>query len=251
MILEFFDNLQDNAFELFQDWRIENPNGFFITPKKKDSYVLHHVGCHHIGSPLWDGSVDDSRGTQHSTTSSKKTCSTDPNELLNWLADRNLSYSACNHCVDVSNPNNIEPSSSAIKRMDGWIATLNEWMEVQLDEEEIPEDENENFYNEVSQSLQDDKTARQSRLAVAPKIPERISSKTTSFRRNPDVVAEVLLRAEGKCESCLQPAPFARASDGTPYLEVHHRIMLSVGGEDTVANAIALCPNCHRAAHYA
>ncbi len=251
MIVEFSDALQENAFELFQDWRIENPNGFFITPKKKDSYLLHHVGCHHIGSPLWDGTVNDSRGTKHSTTSSKKTCSTDPNELLDWLADRALSYSTCNHCVDASNPSNIAPSSSAIKRMDGWIATLNEWMEAQSDEEEIPEDETKNFYNEVSQSLQDDKTARQSRLAIAPKIPERISTTTTSFRRNPDVVAEVLLRAEGKCESCLQPAPFARASDGTPYLEVHHRVMLSAGGEDTVANAIALCPNCHRAAHYA
>ena len=68
--------------------------------------------------------------------------------------------------------------------------------------------------------------------------------------RNPDVVVEALLRANGVCERCKKPAPFARRSDGTPYLEVHHRIPLAVGGEDTVENAIALCPNCHRAAHY-
>jgi predicted HNH restriction endonuclease len=251
MIAEFSDALQENAFELFQDWRLENPDGFFITPKKKDNFLLHHVGCHHIGSPLWDGTVPESRGAQHSTTSSKKTCSTDPNELLKWLADRALTYSICNHCIDTRNEGQLAPSSSAIKRMDGWIADLNEWLETHQDEEETVDDETENFYNEVSQSLQDDKTARQSRLATAPKIPERISTTTTSFRRNPDVVAEVLLRSEGKCESCLHPAPFARASDGTPYLEVHHRIMLSAGGEDTVENAIALCPNCHRAAHYA
>ncbi len=107
------------------------------------------------------------------------------------------------------------------------------------------------FYIEVSQSLRDSHSSRQARLVTAPKLPERISITSTSFRRNPDVVAEVLLRAEGKCENCLKPAPFARASDGTPYLEVHHRVMLAAGGEDTTVNAIALCPNCHRAAHYA
>jgi 5-methylcytosine-specific restriction protein A len=107
------------------------------------------------------------------------------------------------------------------------------------------------FYNDVSQSLQDSRSSRQARLASAPKIPVRILTTSTSFRRNPDVVAEVLLRAEGKCEGCFQPAPFVRASDGTPYLEVHHRVMLAADGEDTVVNAIALCPNCHRAAHYA
>ena len=118
-------------------------------------------------------------------------------------------------------------------------------------DEERQEDDTQHFYNDVSQSLHDSHSSRQARLATAPKIPDRILTTSTSFRRNPDVVAEVLLRAEGKCEGCLQPAPFVRASDGTPYLEVHHRVMLAAGGEDTVVNAIALCPNCHRAAHYA
>lgn len=114
-----------------------------------------------------------------------------------------------------------------------------------------PKDDARHFYNDVSRSLKESRSSRQARLATAPKIPDRISTTSISFRRNPDVVAEVLLRAEGKCESCLQPAPFVRASDETPYLEVHHHVMLSAGGEDTVVNAIALCPNCHRAAHYA
>jgi 5-methylcytosine-specific restriction protein A len=41
-----------------------------------------------------------------------------------------------------------------------------------------------------------------------------------------------------------------RASDGNPYLEVHHWIRLADGGEDTVNNAIAACPNCHRQQHF-
>ena len=42
--------------------------------------------------------------------------------------------------------------------------------------------------------------------------------------------------------------PIAQAG-GTPYLEVHHRVPLAENGEDTVKNAVAICPNCHRKAH--
>lgn len=72
----------------------------------------------------------------------------------------------------------------------------------------------------------------------------------TVYDRNPDVVAEVLSRAKGYCEKCLKPAPFQRAKNGTPYLEVHHVRPLAKGGCDTINNAIALCPNCHRQQHY-
>jgi 5-methylcytosine-specific restriction protein A len=33
-------------------------------------------------------------------------------------------------------------------------------------------------------------------------------------------------------------------------LEVHHKIRLADGGFDTVENAIAVCPNCHRQCHH-
>jgi 5-methylcytosine-specific restriction endonuclease McrA len=38
--------------------------------------------------------------------------------------------------------------------------------------------------------------------------------------------------------------------DGRPYLEVHHVVPLSEGGDDTLENAAALCPSCHRELHY-
>ena len=88
------------------------------------------------------------------------------------------------------------------------------------------------------------------RLATAPKIPQRVEVMTYAFVRNADVVATVLRRASGHCEECSAVAPFLRRKDGTPYLEVHHRKPLADGGEDTVANAIAVCPNCHRQKHY-
>lgn len=91
---------------------------------------------------------------------------------------------------------------------------------------------------------------RKARLESANPNPRLTYTINGSFQRNPDVVAEVLDRANGKCECCNSPAPFVRAADGTPYLEVHHIDFLADGGEDTVANAEALCPNCHRQKHY-
>ena len=88
------------------------------------------------------------------------------------------------------------------------------------------------------------------RLASAPKVPERIQIASTGFRRNPGVVIAVLRRAKGACERCGSPAPFLRQSDGSPYLEIHHWLPLADGGEDSVENAAALCPNCHREEHF-
>ncbi len=90
---------------------------------------------------------------------------------------------------------------------------------------------------------------RAERLARAARMPEKALVTSTVYRRNPDVVATVLIRAAGVCEECKLPAPFLRR-DGEPYLEVHHVIQLALGGEDTVENAVAVCPNCHRRAHY-
>lgn len=114
----------------------------------------------------------------------------------------------------------------------------------------VKDDIDASLQSEVLKSLNDSSVARQERLAAAAKLPESIQVISRAFRRNPDVIAEVLVRANGTCEECLAPAPFIRTANNTPYLEVHHRKMLSAGGEDTVTNAAALCPNCHRRLHF-
>lgn len=106
------------------------------------------------------------------------------------------------------------------------------------------------FERHVERSRELSSAARAERLRHARVLPERTDIVTSVYVRNPDVVAEVLFQAAGNCQRCAKPAPFKRQSDGTPYLEVHHRVPLAIGGEDTVANAIALCPNCHRELHY-
>ena len=91
---------------------------------------------------------------------------------------------------------------------------------------------------------------RLSRISSSTAIPEKITTVAHVFKRNPDVIVEVLNHANGVCESCHQKAPFNRMSDGSPYLEVHHIVPLSENGEDIVSNAEALCPNCHRRKHF-
>jgi 5-methylcytosine-specific restriction protein A len=81
---------------------------------------------------------------------------------------------------------------------------------------------------------------------VAPKA-SRVMVK--QFQRDPQVQAWVLQQARGICEGCEQPAPFQR-TDGLPYLEIHYVRQLAEGGPDSVANAVALCPNCHREIHH-
>lgn len=71
---------------------------------------------------------------------------------------------------------------------------------------------------------------------------------SSTYIRSTKVVKETRRRANGICQYCKQPAPF-RDSEGNPYLEVHHVIWLSRGGEDSTDNTVALCPNCHTRMH--
>jgi len=102
----------------------------------------------------------------------------------------------------------------------------------------------------IDKAKKDSSASRQARLATAQQRPDTVQVTSVAYIRNADVIVEVLDRASGICEKCKQNAPFKRKKDGTPYLEVHHRIPLSEGGFDTVENAIAVCPNCHRELHY-
>lgn len=69
-------------------------------------------------------------------------------------------------------------------------------------------------------------------------------------RRSSAIRVYVLKRASGRCEGCDTPAPF-RTAAGRPYLEPHHIRRLSDGGPDHPRWVVAVCPNCHRRAHFA
>ncbi|WP_340392868.1 HNH endonuclease signature motif containing protein [Paenibacillus sp. FSL E2-0190] len=120
-----------------------------------------------------------------------------------------------------------------------------------LEELNALENYQEELHEAVRKSLSDGSKERKKRLESRDVlIPESYETITRVFKRNPDVIAEALVRANGVCEKCKKPAPFRKAVDGSLYLEVHHKIRLADGGEDTVNNAIAVCPNCHRELHF-
>jgi 5-methylcytosine-specific restriction protein A len=83
---------------------------------------------------------------------------------------------------------------------------------------------------------------------AGPESPRRTSGTSSHFVRDPLVRAWVLEASSGRCEACGAAAPFVEL-EGKPYLEVHHVVTLAEGGPDTVENAVAVCPNCHRRLH--
>lgn len=92
---------------------------------------------------------------------------------------------------------------------------------------------------------------RELALAAATNTEEREATEAVrSFReRSRAVMAYALARADGRCESCHEPAPFL-TKNGVPYLEVHHTRRLADGGPDHPLWVGAICPTCHRQIHY-
>lgn len=94
---------------------------------------------------------------------------------------------------------------------------------------------------------------RENLFSEAKKAKGRPAKRTITredFVRNPFVVVAALARANGKCERQACRSPLFEKTDGTIFLEVHHIVALSEGGEDSLENAAAVCPNCHRELHH-
>jgi 5-methylcytosine-specific restriction enzyme A len=85
------------------------------------------------------------------------------------------------------------------------------------------------------------------RAKIADRLGQRYTTSKT-IDRDPYVSEYVKRRANGCCDLCGNHAPFTDKK-GRPYLESHHIIWLSRGGEDTIYNTVALDPSCHRKMH--
>jgi len=79
--------------------------------------------------------------------------------------------------------------------------------------------------------------------------PKKRLIETEIYDRCELVKKWVLEQADGNCECCNKNAPFIN-DVSSPFLELHHVKHLADGGSDTVNNAIAICPNCHREFHF-
>jgi 5-methylcytosine-specific restriction endonuclease McrA len=106
------------------------------------------------------------------------------------------------------------------------------------------------FRDRVAASAAEQASKRAARLTRADALPRRVAVTSYVYLRNPDVVAQALEDSGGICQLCGLHAPFVSRHTGRPFLEVHHKHPLHLGGADTVENAIAVCPNCHRKEHH-
>jgi 5-methylcytosine-specific restriction protein A len=86
---------------------------------------------------------------------------------------------------------------------------------------------------------------RSERTSKKPGVRYVISKQ---YERNSDIAEFVKRQADGMCDLCGSDAPF-KDKLGQPYLETHHIEWLSRGGEDSIKNTAAICPNCHRKIH--
>lgn len=97
-----------------------------------------------------------------------------------------------------------------------------------------------------AERLSDDELLKRARAAKGS--PTRRSVVVQQTYRDPAVAEYVKRQANGRCDLCHAPAPFTDRRK-QPYLECHHIVWLAKGGADSIDNAVALCPNCHRKMH--
>jgi 5-methylcytosine-specific restriction protein A len=93
------------------------------------------------------------------------------------------------------------------------------------------------------------KELREAALNQTPRKGTPKEKQETAYYRSQALKLYVIARSRGTCEGCGENAPFHTRSG--PYLECHHVHRLADGGPDHPKNVVALCPNCHRRAHFA
>ena len=202
----------------FIKWLDEHPDGFVLNTTAKPSatyFVLHRAHCTTLHRDVPTGG--------YTERDYIKACTSDPtpNSLEIWA--RQAGGPGFTKFCAVCSP--VVPAFGDIDTIDAF-----DWQVA------------------AARSLTSAERAAHAPSKSTP--PAFYVTTTLAFARSPYVAAEVLERAAGHCEVCGNPAPFIRASDDTAYLEVHHKVRLADGGYDTVENAIAVCPNCHRRAHF-
>ena len=210
----------------YKAWISANPDGFVVNAEKRkrpEYRVLHCADCNYVAK--LKGGADEGGFTERGYI---KICAKSVDELREWSKGEGNPEDYFSKECTICNPSERAGNERRVSASD-----------LECD-----------FQEQIARSKQSTAQERNARMSHAHKKPKSVFAMARMFKRNADVVVAVLERAAGVCENCGNEAPFKRASDGTPYLEVHHRIPLADDGDDTVGNAVALCPNCHRKAHY-
>ena len=101
---------------------------------------------------------------------------------------------------------------------------------------------------QLVRSVDPAKIIAKAKLRTGP--PPKRTRQINDFVRDPYIVAAALTRAQDRCEMSNCKSLLFQRDDDRSYLEVHHIVPLAEGGDDTLINAAALCPSCHRELHF-
>jgi hypothetical protein len=101
---------------------------------------------------------------------------------------------------------------------------------------------------QLARSVDPAKIIAKAKLNTGP--PPKRTRQINDFIRDPYIVAAALARAKDQCEMPNCKSLLFQRDNGQSYLEVHHIVPLGEGGDDTLINAAALCPSCHRELHF-
>lgn len=138
-------------------------------------------------------------------------------ECINLISVKNLrkisNPFSTNNLIKVSDNTAYKPRTQA----GGWspVYKLEQWIEAK--ESSFKSKYEENLNELIAKSRSDSSEERQKRINEAPKKPDVIQIISRGFKRNADVIVEVLSRADGICERCGSKAPFIRKKDSSPY----------------------------------
>ncbi len=101
MTTTFHDKLDVIEHSLFQFWRRQNVNGFFLNLQTKTHGMIHSPMCHHLEGTEKECGTDG----KNSLTKKKKVCSTSHHRLVLWAEDNDIQIEHCSDCN--SSPSDI------------------------------------------------------------------------------------------------------------------------------------------------
>lgn len=107
----------------------------------------------------------------------------------------------------------------------------------------------ENMIDTLADSLSLEKIYQKARAASKKQKNKTRTVIRLEYSRNDWISIAAISRSKGRCEMPECTNELFMKDNGKPYLEVHHIIPLSENGPDTIENAAALCPHCHRNLH--
>ena len=191
--------------------------------------VLHYTGMGKIGDQVLDGNQN--RTLYDSESNGVEV------HLFEVLKRKEYTYRGVVVLAD-------EPYIS--RQLDDNKKMRNVWMfPVKLTDEQQSAEKRELEEKELVK-ISDEELAR--RTAVKNVGKKKYKADSTVYYRDPYLKEMVKRIAKGTCQLCGNKAPFYDKNN-EPYLEEHHVIQLSDGGEDKMNNVVAICPNCHRKMH--